>query len=66
MFLEVLGRFLPDSWKIPGMHLVESLKALESLLVDTLRFFGDLYNSSVELLDALGLVLLESFSKKYF
>ena len=64
MFLEVLGRFLTDSWKIPGVHLVESLKALESLLVDTLRFFGDLYSSSVELLDALGLVLLESFSKK--
>ena len=64
MFLEVLGRFLPDSWTIPEMHLVESLKALESLLVDTLRFFGDLYSSSVELLDALGLVLLESFSKK--
>ena len=64
MFLEVLGRFLPDSWKNPGMYLVESLKALESLLVDTLRFFGDLYSSSVELLDALGLVLPESFSKK--
>ena len=64
MFLEVLGRFLLDSWKIPGMHLVESLKAPESLLGDTLEFFGDLYSSSVELLDALGLVLLESFSKK--
>ena len=64
MFLEVLGGFLVDSWRILGMHLVESLKALESPLVDTLRFFGDLYSSSVELLDALGLVLLESFSKK--